>query len=1077
MDTPFYICQFKGGKSSTRVPSKLVAFFIVLFQVSTGLSTVYAYPLEKHTLPFIENYNSSKMSLGYDELSDRETSLTDKAQPRAPLLIDNETWDILVPDDFPTIQEAVNNASEAQVFRIFVKAGVYNEHVVIATDGIVLHGEQKETTIIDGKHTGNVLSINCNYLSISGFTLKNGISGIFINQSSGNLIQDMIIKENIVGIEIHNHSHANNITENQVAQNSHDGIILNGFCTGNMIVANMISENSQCGITISSVCRLNMVTSNAINNNLVGINVTGVSDGNYFYSNSMIANILNAYDDSENGWDNGHIGNFWDDYTGVDTNSDGIGDTPYSIAGGQNKDNYPLMRQPADTYSSQLDTIIDHTKGIQSTISSVTSSGTTIYVPGDYPSIQEAVNHATDGDLIHIRTGIYHEHVIVDKQVNIEGEGADVTYIDGSGDNNHVFKITADNVDITGFTIQNCSVGFSGIRVLGDACIISDNILTLCGGGVELWDVDDAVLHHNTFKENTWGVYIHSSDQCQLDNNSFMGNLYGMELGYSTIKIIHNIIANHNVYGILQLWSNQAIIVGNTFEHQGNIAYLLYSSHHSIIERNDFEKNEYGLALYESSNNSILENNVSRNRYGLYIWFQSNNNCIDKNMIASNFYGIYIGQSNYNALSTNIIKNNTHDGVLIGFSAYYNIIMRNIISNNPQNGVHIFSSMDNTISKNNITGSNNGVDLTSYSSSIIIDNKLFNNTFGIFCSQSSHNYIENNDITNTHLNGTGIELFHSSNHNIIENNNISDNYYCIIIKNYCFNNIIAKNYFSNNKNQSIWCVDNCNYTLIDGNIMKNTMRGILFWNSSYNTICSNTLLNTTLIGIYINYLSSYCVVQDNTMAGGLYGIGCENSSNYNTISHNHVSACDMEGIYTYRYSHHNEIKENTVSNNGIVGIGISNSSWKNHVEHNVVTNNDLGIGIDTSSHFNTINGNSIVENNVGVVIKEFSQCNRICRNNIEKNGYGVKINLGFGYPTTLNMVDTNNFINNTHQVMFRQSFFTLWYGNYWDDWHEPRPRPIYGDIRMALFNGRIIPWVQFDWHPAQEPYEIPSEMS
>ena len=41
-----------------------------------------------------------------------------------------------------------------------------------------------------------------------------------------------------------------------------------------------------------------------------------------------------------NNWNNSLIGNYWDDYRGVDQNDDGIGDTPYSINGTANSFDY-----------------------------------------------------------------------------------------------------------------------------------------------------------------------------------------------------------------------------------------------------------------------------------------------------------------------------------------------------------------------------------------------------------------------------------------------------------------------------------------------------------------------------------------------------------------------------------------------------------------------------------------------------------------------------------------------------------------------------------------------------------------
>ena len=53
-----------------------------------------------------------------------------------------------------------------------------------------------------------------------------------------------------------------------------------------------------------------------------------------------------AMDEVTNQWDNGNIGNYWDDY--IDKNPDaisidGIWDTPYNITGGSNMDRFPLV--------------------------------------------------------------------------------------------------------------------------------------------------------------------------------------------------------------------------------------------------------------------------------------------------------------------------------------------------------------------------------------------------------------------------------------------------------------------------------------------------------------------------------------------------------------------------------------------------------------------------------------------------------------------------------------------------------------------------------------------------------------
>jgi len=79
----------------------------------------------------------------------------------------------------------------------------------------------------------------------------------------------------------------------------------------------------------------------------------------------------------------------------------------------------------------------------------------TIIVPDDYPTIQAAVDAASDGDTIIVKAGTYIENVNVNKSLTIESEnGAEVTIVQATNLNDHVFHVTANYVNIRGFTVR-----------------------------------------------------------------------------------------------------------------------------------------------------------------------------------------------------------------------------------------------------------------------------------------------------------------------------------------------------------------------------------------------------------------------------------------------------------------------------------------------------------------------------------------------------------------------------------------------------------------------------------------------
>lgn len=161
-----------------------------------------------------------------------------------------------------------------------------------------------------------ILSNNCSFNAdgISVRTPNNTISGNYVVNNSG------------YGIHLWNsdsgpNALSNNITRNFVKYNNY-GFLLAGNSAHNIIEGNQIIDNSGTGVAINA----------------------GSFD-NLIFNNTFINNIdANAADDGiNNTWNSGTLGNYWDDYSGVDANDDGIGDTPYNITGTvSSQDNFPI---------------------------------------------------------------------------------------------------------------------------------------------------------------------------------------------------------------------------------------------------------------------------------------------------------------------------------------------------------------------------------------------------------------------------------------------------------------------------------------------------------------------------------------------------------------------------------------------------------------------------------------------------------------------------------------------------------------------------------------------------------------
>jgi nitrous oxidase accessory protein len=245
--------------------------------------------------------------------------------------------------------------------------------------------------------------------------------------------------------------------------------------------------------------------------------------------------------------------------------------------------------------------------------------------PGNYTSIQEAIDNSTSGDTIFVYAGTYAENIDTKlKKVSLMGENRESTFIEGQT-TDPVVRIGNSDTSIEGFTMKGSS----------DEVILQ--VATLC---------EDVYITDNIIENGLQGITLVTAT--------------------SKINILDNIIFDNVYVGIQVQSSTYTLIQGNTINGNGaqGIDFSLNSNHNSILNNTITGNGEEGIAVS-----------------GL----GSTENTIEGNIISDNQLGIRLaGGAGTNDIRSNNIEGNAMEGLLLSSSSENTIEMNNFIDNKRQ---------------------------------------------------------------------------------------------------------------------------------------------------------------------------------------------------------------------------------------------------------------------------------------------------------------------------------------------------------------------------------------------------------
>ena len=313
-----------------------------------------------------------------------------------------------------------------------------------------------------------------------------------------------------------------------------------------------------------------------------------------------------------------------------------------------------------------------------------------------FKSIQEAIDLASDGDRILVKSGIYKEsNIKIDKEISLIGEG--LPTIDGEK-KGEIITIGANNVTLDGFKIVNVGVSYTtdyaSVRVVGSSGFTIQNLQLEnlffgiylqkskqgkvlnnivkgeavtefnSGNAIHLWYCNNVEIRGNDVRKVRDGIYLEFSDNISIIDNLSKNNVrYGLHFMFSNDNYVGNNVFETNGAGIALMFSKLMIVENNLITRNwGTASYglLLKEVNDVRIQNNLIVENTVGITVEGSNRLEYLHNDFTSNGYGIRVKGACYENKIFNNNFLYNSFDIsYNGRINDNEFNNNFWSNYT----------------------------------------------------------------------------------------------------------------------------------------------------------------------------------------------------------------------------------------------------------------------------------------------------------------------------------------------------------------------------------------------------------------------------------